>query len=196
MVKSIANFISNVSNPLFITVPFSFALIFKTSDNLQYALHWTFISGIFATTVGAFVLYGVKKGFFSNLDVSKRIQRPPLFIFTAVMSLIYLLITLYFKGPQIILFGLAVLLLGIFIAEIVNTKIKASMHLAVYSSFCLALGIIYGGEFWTFTLFIPAVAWSRITLKRHTLPETIAGTTLGLSIVFVSYLVIKYLLIR
>ena len=51
--------------------------------------------------------------------------------------------------------------------SIVNRKIKASVHLAVFSAFAAVLGILYGGIFWGLVLLIPVVAWSRIKLKRH-----------------------------
>ena len=99
----------------------------------------------------------------------------------------------WFGGPRILLIGLGALLFGIFLAEIINKKIKASIHLAVFVSFGIIAGILYGGIFWLFLILAPVVAWSRVKLKRHILPETIAGTVLGASLVIGSYFIIKYL---
>ncbi len=194
--KQLAKIISVVSNPLIVSLPFCFALIFKSRGDFSYAVLWTIISGVFAGIVGLFVSVGVKRGFFSDYDVSVRKQRPPLFAFAGIMSILYFVLVLYLNGPRILLIGLAALILGIVIAEIINTKIKASIHLAVFSAFSIVVGLLYGGWFWALLLTAPVVAWSRIVLKRHQLAETVVGSTFGISIVFISYLVVKYLIIR
>ena len=189
----LARIISVATNPLIISIPMSFALVFRTSGDFSYSLSWTLISLIFSSVVGAFVYYGVLTGLFSDFDISRRMERPKIFLFTAIVSFVYLLFIIILNGPKIILLSLGGLLLGIFLDSVINTKIKASVHLAGFSAFSLTIGILYGGYLWLFLLFAPLVAWSRIKLKRHVLAETIIGTLLGISLVMVLYLVIQYL---
>jgi membrane-associated phospholipid phosphatase len=101
---------------------------------------------------------------------------------------------LLFGGPKVLLYSLLGLLMGVVFASIINTKIKASIHLAVYSAFGLVVGFFYGGFFWGVILLAPVVAWSRIILKRHRPLETFVGTLLGAFIVIALYLVVKYIL--
>ena len=191
---SIARFISAISNPIIISAPFSYILVLNSRGDVSYAIGWTLISMAFSSIVGFFVFFGVKRGFFSDYDVSKRAERPVLFAFTGFVSILYLLAIFLLNGPQILLIGLSALLLGVIIAEIINTKIKASIHLAVFISFAIVLGILYGGIFWLFLLLSPVVAWSRIKLKKHELFETIVGSVVGIIIVLMLYIVVKYVL--
>lgn len=193
--RKFALFISAISNPLFISIPFSYFLVLRTSGDPAYSLAWTIISMSFAGLVGLFVLYGVKRGFFSDYDVTKRQERPPLFAFTGIITVLYFIAIFILNGPKILLVSLGALLFAILLAEIINTKIKASMHMAVFSSLSLVLIILYGGAFWLLLLFAPVVAWSRLRLKRHTPREIVAGTILGITIVFAIYLVVKYIIL-
>lgn len=189
-----AKFVSLVSSPILISAPLSYALIYKTSGSVVYSLQWTFLSLFFASIVALFVFYGVMRGFFSDFDVSKRNQRTPLFLFTGTVSVAYFVLVILLNGPRIVLLSIAALILGVLISEIINTKIKASMHLAVFTSFAMIAGILYGGIFWVFLFLAPVVAWSRIKLKRHSLPETIAGSAIGISLVLLIFSVVKYVI--
>jgi membrane-associated phospholipid phosphatase len=188
----LAYLISVLSNPLIISAPLAYSLVLKTTGEASYAIQWTLVSMIFAGLVGIFVFYGVKKGFFSDTDVSKREERTKLFLFAAAVSIFYFIVVLITGGPRILLLGVASLLLGIILADVINRRIKASIHLAVFSSFSVIMGILYGGIFWTLLLVAPIVAWSRIKLKKHEPLETIVGGVVGIIIVLLLYFVVKY----
>jgi len=193
MIALIAQFISAIASPLVIAIPFCYVIILKTTGSSTLALTWSIVSLVFVSIVGAFVYYGVKKGFFTNLDVSDRRQRPKLFLFTGAVCFLYLLIVIFFNGPKIIFVGLATLFFGIILAEIINTKVKASMHLAIFVGFATAMGILYGGPSWILFLFTPIVAWSRLVLKRHTPREVVVGTIFGIAVVLIAYGIVIYL---
>lgn len=195
MILLIARIISIIASPIVVTAPVSYALVFKTSNSAFYSLIWTIVSMLFAATVGLFVFYGVTHGIFSDYDISVRSERKPIFLFSAIISVLYLVIIFLLHGPTILMATLGALVLGVLIESFVNRKIKASIHLAVFSAFAAVLSILYGGIFWLLILLIPIVAWSRIKLKRHTFPETIIGALLGLSIVIILYYVVNYLII-
>ena len=82
--------------------------------------------------------------------------------------------------------------MGIAIAIIVNQKIKASIHMEAFTAFAVIEGILFGGYWWLLLLLIPVVAWSRLTLKRHSLPEVIVGTTIGALLVLAMFAIVKY----
>ena len=179
MITAIARFISFISNPLFVLVPVPFMLVYKTSNDFGYALRWSFYSFAFLFIVVAFVVYGVKRGIFTDLDVSKREQRPLLFTVTVILALLYTLGLYVFHGPFILLITIFGILTGVFISSAVNTKIKASMHVATISAVTSALGIGYSGKYWLLLAIIPVIGWARVQIKRHTVSETIVGAALG-----------------
>src|SRR3989338_6886379 len=98
----LARIISVATNPLIISIPMSFALVFRTSGDFSYSLSWTLISLIFSSVVGAFVYYGVLTGLFSDFDISRRMERPKIFLFTAIVSFVYLLFIIILNGQKII----------------------------------------------------------------------------------------------
>lgn len=189
----LAKIISIIFNPLVLSSPIAFALVYVTSGNLQYSLMWALVSLVFALIIAAFVYVGMKIGMFSNFDVSIRTQRKPVFIFAGLVIFLYILLILILHGPKVLLLGLGVVLLGTIAAEVINKKIKASMHLAVATAFSFVYAIFFGGYFWILPLVIPAaVAWSRIKLKRHSPLEVLVGAAFGLSLVVVFLLIVKY----
>lgn len=190
----IAQIISIISNPLILIPPISYALVFKTSEDASYAIKWMLISMLFASLVGLFVFWGVKRGIFSNMDISVRKERTPAFIFAGIVMSVYLLLILITSGPTILLVTLGALLLGVLVVSAINQRTKVSMHLAVFSSFALILGLLFGGIFWVLLLFAPVVAWSRVKLNKHKPFETAAGAAIGAILVIILYFVVEYIL--
>jgi membrane-associated phospholipid phosphatase len=56
---------------------------------------------------------------------------------------------------------------------------KASAHCTVAGHAATAGIILLGPAGWMFALALPLVIWSRVALGAHTLPETLAGTAVG-----------------
>lgn len=190
-----AKVISGVASPLVISILLCYVLVFASRLDVIFALQWSFISILFVLIEGLFVIYGVKKKFFSNYDVSDRRQRPRLFLFTGFVCLLYLSILIIFNGPRVLFIGLGGLILGTVIAIIVNQKIKASIHMEAFTAFVVTCGLLFGGPLWILVLFIPVVAWSRLTLRRHSVPEVILGTFLGVALVIFLFTIVKYFII-
>lgn len=190
----IAKIISFLFGPFVLVPILSYLMVAKSTGDLREALVWTVTSSIFSLTVLVFVYFGIRRNFFSNFDISKREERLPLFIFTAIIGFLYFVLVFLLNGPKIMLFSLGGLFVGILLAGFINRKMKVSLHLAIFSSFSMILGILYGKVFLLSLLFVPLVAWSRIKLRKHFLSETIVGTILGSFLVLGLYYVVKYFL--
>ncbi len=191
--NSLAQVISIIANPIVLAAPIAFALVLATSHDAYYSFIWSLASLILALIIAAFIFIGMKRGMFSNFDVSIRTQRKPVFIFAGIVIFLYFLLIMILRGPMILLLGLGVLLLGVVSAELINTKVKASMHMAVACAFSFIYAIIFGGYFWILPLLIPpAVAWSRLKLKRHMPIELFVGSAFGLSLVVLLLLIVRY----
>jgi len=66
------------------------------------------------------------------------------------------------------------------VAAVLNRWIRLSLHLA-FAVYCgLVLAKIHFGYGLPILLLAPLLAWSRLVLLRHTLPEVIGGSVLGL----------------
>ncbi len=125
------------------------------------------------------------------MDVSKRTQRPLLFLVSGVLAVFYLGGLFIFNGPNALVVITIGILIGIGLASIINTRLKASMHVATISALIFALAIIYNGWYLATLFLIPLVAWARLRIKRHTLPETVVGGLLGILLSLCIYALAK-----
>lgn len=182
-----AKIISFFLGPLFILLPVPYILVEKVSQNYIYVLKWTVFSYAFILAVALFVIIGVLLGIFSNLDVSKREQRPLLFSFSAFAIFCYLLSLIILDGPKILFLALLATILGLIILVIINRWIKASIHVATATSVILLIVIVYRGYSFFLLSLIPPLAWSRVKMKKHTPMETVIGSILGAVITLIVY---------
>lgn len=193
MLTTIARLLSFLLNPIFILIPVPYLLVYRQTYDVIYSLKWSIISVIFLGATGLFMLFAVWRGVFSDLDVSKRKQRPLLFLVVFIITLSYLLLIKYVNGPQILFISIIGVLIGILFISVVNEKIKASLHMATITSVLLTIGILYGVHIVTFML-VPILAWARVRAKRHSLQETLVGITAGAFVTLVMYISMRYLL--
>ena len=137
------------------------------------------VAGITILPLLAIVIRNVRRGRWSDHDVSRRDQRAGLYLVAAPLVLLAALV-LYFLGASTSMLravGAAAAMLAVGLAA--NRWLKISMHM-MCAAFCgVLLGRLYP---WTPALSIPftaAVAWSRWKLERHTPLEIALGLVLG-----------------
>lgn len=186
----LARFLSFIFNPLAIIVLVPFFLIYKTTGDTFSALNWTMYTVIFLIIIGVFILLGVRKGIFTDYDVSKREQRPLLFLVSMLLSVTYLIGLFLFDAPSILFLVTFGIIIAILLASIINNWIKASMHVATLTALLVALSLIYGSYYYLLLLIIPIMAYIRVRAKRHTIPETIAGAIFGSSLSLLMYFMV------
>ena len=173
----ISSFISNFFNPL--TSLFLFFVYLSIEKYTLQEAVTRFIPLFFITIlpISLWIFWNVKKGNYSNMDVSNRNQRKSLYFFIAAAIIAYLLFD-YFKNDtlDLIMVFLLVLLL---VMQISNYFIKSSMHTA-FNVFVAALFFaIHPGIGILWFCIAILVGISRIILKRHTLQEVISGAVIA-----------------
>lgn len=194
MTTLLAHFISLLFNPVVLLLPIPYLLVVRETGDPLYALKWTIFSLFFIVLIGIFMGYAVRRGYFTDFDVSKKEQRPLLFLFIGLVSILYFLSLLYLQGPVVLFIVLAGVLFSVLVFSFLNTRIKASIHLATVSALIFSLSVLYSDVFLLLLVLIPIVAWSRIHIKRHTMQETIVGTATGIIVTFLFYVIFKIIL--
>jgi len=194
VILSFARMLSLLLHPgiLFLAVPYM--VISHTNDNMQETIDWTFFSWIFIFTLVLIVWYQVRKGNFTNFDVSKREQRPKLFLYLGVLSFIYIVALFFLHGPLSMIIVTVGCLVGLLALDVINNTIKASIHVASVSGILLSFVLLNGIQFGFILLLVPFVAWSRIRLHRHTIAETVTGAFFGFFLTLTMYGIIEYVL--
>lgn len=187
----LARFLSAITNPLVLLFIAPYILLAMSGMGSLYALKWTLFSFFFVFLTGVFIFYEVKRGVFSDFDVSKREQRPLLFMVSTLLTSVYFVSLYIFNAPPILFATVFGIMVAILLISIINTKVKASIHVATNTAIILTFILVYEAPIYLLLL-IPIIAWARIQIKRHTFRETIVGAVLGSSVTGIMYLLLKF----
>jgi membrane-associated phospholipid phosphatase len=191
--KLLANIVAYTLHPVTLTIPAVFLIVFISTHNANLAFYWTFVSLVFTGVISTFVLFGVKKGFFNNIDVSNRKQRIILYPVVIIVVLLFGFIVYSLNGPRSLVYASCMFVAALILFDVVNTKIKASIHVASVASLVTGVVYHYGGISYLLIFLIPLMAWARIKEKRHTLRETIVGGIMGTVFSFIAIYIVQFI---
>lgn len=189
--KPLAKVVNVVLHPIALTLPSVFLIVYQSTKDVESAFLWTMLSVIFSGIVSLFVLYGVRRGFFNNLDVSNRKQRIILYPFIIVVVMFFIGFVYFLNGPSSLINASVLIIIALLILDFINMKIKVSGHVAVVSSFVVGLLYSYGSMAFFSLFLIPLIAWARIVERRHTLRETIVGAISGVVLSVLAIIVVQ-----
>lgn len=182
LLRKISKIISDFFNPLL-----SLFLFFAYMSFLKYSLknsvmYFLPILLIIIAPVMAWLVWNVKTGRYTNMDVSNRVQRKSLYVFIATCVVFYIGFN-YFKNGYVDLVMLFILIL-LFALQISNFFIKSSMHTA-FNVFVAALFFALNqtmGLVWLAIAILVGI--TRIILKRHTPKEVFMGAGIAFTVSF------------
>lgn len=183
LLHKISKVISDFFNPLvslFIFYVFLSIRQYSFKDSFSYFLP---ILLMIIVPVIIWLIWNVKTGRYTNMDVSNRIQRKTLYIFIALCLVSYLVFN-YVKNGSIDFVMLFILIL-LFAMQISNFYIKSSMHTsfnifvsALFFNISIGMGIIWLG-------IAALVGITRVILKRHTVTEVLMGGGIAFMVSFI-----------
>lgn len=189
---SLAKTLSFIFNPLTVILFAPFILVYRTTHDIDIAIYWSAFTLIFLMILAIFAIIGVKKKIFTDLDISKREQRPLMFLVSLFLVSAYIVSLFIFHAP-FILYVLAIsAMLGLSFVSIINRRLKVSIHMASITALILPVAISFNQYYLLLLFLIPLLGWARLKTKRHTLPEVIAGGTIGGLLSLSVYLAIKF----
>jgi len=191
---SLARIISFIFNPIAIAFFAPFFLVYKTTHDVGTAMHWTMYTLVFLMVLSFCAIIGVKKKIFTDLDVSKREQRPLMYLMSIVCCAVYLISLFVLHGPFILYILTIGVIVGVSFLSVINRRIKASIHVAAITSLILPVAVSYGHYYLLLLFLIPLVIWARLKTKRHTLPEIMVGGTIGGILSLSIYIATKFFL--
>lgn len=183
LILKASKIISDLFNPLlslFIFFLYMSVRNYSLKDSLYYFLP---ILLIIMIPVIVWLVWNVKTGRYTNMDVSNRVQRKTLYVFIAVCIIAYIVFN-YVKNGYLdfVMLFILILLLAL---QISNFFIKSSMHTAFnifVAAFFFAINPV-AGLIW---LGIAAlVGITRIILKRHSPKEVFMGALIAFIVSFI-----------
>jgi membrane-associated phospholipid phosphatase len=180
---NISKVISDFFNPLVSLIIFFVYMSLREYSLKDSILYFLPVLLMIIIPVVIWLVWNVKTGRYTNMDVSNRVQRKTLYIFIAVCVIAYLLFN-YIRNGYIDLVMLFILVL-LFALQISNLFIKSSMHTAfnvfvatLFFSLEWKMGLVWLG-------IAILVGVTRVILKRHTVKEVFMGAGIAFLVSFI-----------
>jgi len=183
LLQIVSRIISDFFNPL-VSLFIYFVYFSIQNYSFQEAVtHFMPILIMAILPVVIWIVWNVKTGRYTNMDVSNRVQRKSLYIFIAVCVVSYLTFN-YLKNGFIDFVMLFILIL-LFALQVSNLYIKSSMHTA-FNVFVASLFFAFDMKIGFVWLVIAAlVGITRIILRRHTVKEVFMGAGISFLVSFI-----------
>ncbi|WP_347219740.1 phosphatase PAP2 family protein [Chryseobacterium sp.] len=179
----ISKVISDFFNPLVSLIIFFVYMSIREYTFKESLLYFLPLLLMIIAPVIIWLVWNVKTGRYTNMDVSNRVQRKTLYVFIAACVVIYLIFN-YIKNGYIDLVMLFILIL-LFALQVSNFFIKSSMHTA-FNIFVAALFFTLDWKMGLIWLGIASlVGLTRVILKRHTVKEVFMGAGIAFMVSFI-----------
>ncbi|MCS4302839.1 MULTISPECIES: phosphatase PAP2 family protein [unclassified Chryseobacterium] len=183
LLHKISKVISDFFNPLVSLIIFFVYMSTREYTFKESLLYFLPILLMIIAPVVIWLIWNVKTGRYTNMDVSNRVQRKTLYVFIAACVVVYLIFH-YIRNGYIDLVMLFILIL-LFALQISNFFIKSSMHTA-FNIFVAALFFTLDWKMGLVWLGIASlVGLTRIILKRHTVKEVFMGAGIAFMVSFI-----------
>ena len=176
-----ARLVSNILAPSTISLPFVLLVSLYHTQSTKSALLFACLT-LFFLTLGPmiYIIIGVRKGWLSDVDVSRRTERAGPFLFGISSVALGLLLLHYVNAPR----NLETLLLITTISGVIMLMVtmwwKISIHASSMAGAATMLTALYGAAMLPTFLLLILVSWSRVVLRRHTTAQVIAGSLLSI----------------
>ncbi|MFI7415258.1 hypothetical protein ACIBU0_42160 [Streptomyces sp. NPDC049627] len=141
---------------------------------------WALEAILFAAVLPmAFIKYGMRKGMWADRHIGQRQRR--MILIPVIMALVGLGIggMLWFDAPTDMVALVVAMLATLAVLLPVTAFWKISVHTAVAGGALAMLALTWGPLVWLAYPLVAVIAWSRISLRDHTLAQTIAGAIAG-----------------
>ncbi|MGZ3615460.1 MAG: hypothetical protein ACXWOL_00665 [Ktedonobacteraceae bacterium] len=177
----IARHVSNILAPATISLPFILLVAFYQTQDKLSALVFACIT-LFFLSVGPllYIIIGVRLGILSDIDVSRRSQRVGPFIFGIISATIGWIILSLTDAPRNLQTVMIITVFSGIIMMVITLWWKISMHASSFGGVATMLTVLYGAVMLPLFVLLVLVSWSRVVLRRHTIPQVIAGSLAGI----------------
>ncbi|MFF9901342.1 phosphatase PAP2 family protein [Streptomyces longispororuber] len=141
---------------------------------------WALEAIVFAAVLPmAFIKYGMRKGMWADRHIGQRQRR--LILIPVIMALVATGIggMLWLNAPADMIALVVAMLATLAVLLPVTAFWKISVHTAVAGGALAMLALTWGPLIWLAYPLVAVIAWSRVTLRDHTLAQTLAGAAAG-----------------
>ncbi len=178
-----ARLVSNILAPSTISVPFIALVALYHASNVREALLFALVTLLFLS-IGplTYIILGVKLGKLSDVDVSRRSERAGPFLFGIASVLLGWFALILLRGPENLKTVMMITAVSGVVMLIITFWWKISIHASSMSGVATMLTALYGSIMLPAFLLLVLVSWSRVVLRRHTVPQVIAGSLVSIAL--------------
>lgn len=138
------------------------------------------LAALFVCVLPLLLLLGlVRLGKVTDHHVSNRGQRAPVLLMALASVVAGLLVLVAVGAPPSVVVMVLAIVGGIVVIGAVSPFWKISGHAAAISSSAVITALMLGPAWLPLLLLIPAVGWSRVVLRAHTVGQVVAGSLVG-----------------
>lgn len=188
--ERIARIITEVLSPPLVGIAVLGIITYAVTSSLeQFLVWWAISAGAIAIVPLAFVLWGVRRGRFTDHHITLREQRTLPFIVGLVSVCAAIAVMVVFHAPPDVLAITITTMIGGVVLMGLTRITKPSMHAATVAGSAVVMVIHFGLGPYTIPLFVlvPIVAWGRIKIKAHTLYHVVLGSLTGIALAIVLF---------
>jgi membrane-associated phospholipid phosphatase len=121
----------------------------------------------------------VRLGKVTDHHVSDRKQRAPVLLMALACIAVGLLVLTAAGAPQSVIAMVLAVVGGVAVLAVVSLFWKMSGHAAAVSCAAVVSVLMLGPAWAPLLLLVPAVCWSRVVLRAHTVAQVVAGALFG-----------------
>ncbi len=174
---------SRALHPLFVAPLSLFAVQRLSGATSLEATLWTcFACGTTLVPLFAFIQFRVRRGRYEDWDVSRREDRHTLYVMAGLTMVALLAALAVLPAPEIVWWALVTALVAITVGAFVNLLVhKVSLHVLTDAACATFLAFLQPPVGALLFALCGLVAWSRVYLGRHTVPDVVWGFFVGVS---------------
>jgi membrane-associated phospholipid phosphatase len=126
-----------------------------------------------------YVVWLVKTGRVTDFHLPARNERIGPFVVCLCSASCALFLLNYLAAPREFVLAILAAFIQTFALFLITLRWQISIHTATVAGLATFAILTLGNDAFVLALLVPAVAWARIYLGRHTLAQTVAGALLG-----------------
>ena len=177
--KTAARWISIVAHPFVTGMVMIAGIAFQIGPTAEAFRILLLVAAVALLPIAALATYKVRRGVWQNIDASNRSERPLLLGAGALVTAALLAFGLVFQPGSALTKGCIGVLVMLVVCVLVLRWVIVSLHMA-FAALAAAMLLMSGSPLgWGMVAILPLLAWSRLSLDRHTPPEVIVGFLAG-----------------
>jgi hypothetical protein len=176
-----ARLISDIFSPPVIWGLMAFPIAFHSAESQERAMIWALTYSVLVCVLPAlYIGYMVWRGHITDIHVGVREQRIRPFAVSVFCTALAWTVLRWMGAPALLPMFTLFSLIQLALMLLITLTWQISMHSMSITGAVVVAGALYGpGTALLLSPLIPVVGAARIKLRRHTLPQVIAGGILG-----------------